>query len=86
MGEIAGKRRKRYVDRPSGESITCLIHGPKHSSGEFKVLGDFGANYVKGNPNKYHIDNPIQRNKFNRQQDNNDIVHNSVDEILLHEN
>ena len=28
--ESSGKRRKRYVDHPKGESKTCLINGPSH--------------------------------------------------------
>ena len=32
MGEGAGKRRKRYVDHPTGELKTCIIHLPGNSS------------------------------------------------------
>ena len=52
MGDSNGKRRKQYVDRPSGESRTCLIHVPGNYFDECKVLGDFGAKYGKGNPTK----------------------------------
>ena len=86
MNLSTGKRIKIYVDYPKGESKTCLIHGPRNSSDECKVLGDFGSKYVKSRPTKDHGNDPLPGNKFNRQQDNNDIVHNSVDEILLHEN
>ena len=64
---------------------TCLIHGPGHSSDECKVLGDFDHEYAKGKLTKDHGNNPVPRNKFNRQQENNAIVNNEVDEILLNE-
>ena len=48
MSKSAGKRRKRYVDRMRGQSqLTCIIHGPVHSSDECKVLGEFGSKYAK---------------------------------------
>ena len=31
------------------------------------------------------MNNPVPRKKFNRQQENNAIINNAVDEILLHE-
>ena len=85
IGVSVGKRRKRYVYRLSGELKTCLIHGPGHSSDEFKVLGNFGAKCAKGKPNKDRGNHPLPRNKFNMQQEINTIVNNVVDEILLHE-
>ena len=36
-------------------------------------------------PTKYRGHNPANRNKFNRQQEKNDIVNSAVDEILLQE-
>ena len=40
MSESTGKRRKMYVYHPKdGSKLTCLIHGPGHSSDECKVLG-----------------------------------------------
>ena len=48
MSERAGKHRKSYVYHLQDISkLTCLIHGPGHSSDEFKVLGDFGSKYSK---------------------------------------
>ena len=85
MGERDGKRKKRYVDRPTGQSKTCLIHGPVHSSDKCKILGDFGAKYTKGKPTKGHGNHPIPRGKFYIQQKNNAIINNVVDEILLNE-
>ena len=41
---------------------------------------------LKSRPAKDRGHDPVQRNKFNRQQENNDIVASEVDEILLHEN
>ena len=61
MGESAGMRRKRYVYRPPGESKLCLIHGPRHSSGEFKVLEEFGAKHAKGKPTKDRENHPVPR-------------------------
>ena len=86
MSETSSKRRKRYVEYPKGESKTCLIHGPGHSSDEFKFLVDFVSKYVKIRPTKYRVHNTVTRNKFNRQKDNNYIVNSAVDEILMHEN
>ena len=83
--ESAGKRIKRYVDWLLGESKTCIIHGPRNSSEECKVLWDFGAKYAKGKSTKDHRDNHTPRRKFNRHQENIVIVNNAVDEILLHE-
>ena len=63
MGESAGKLRKRYVDHPTGESKTCLIHSPGHSSDKFKVLGDFDYKFAKRKPTKDHGNNPVPRGK-----------------------
>ena len=44
MSESVVKRRKRYADQPKDISkLTCLIHGPGHSSDKLKVLDDFGT-------------------------------------------
>ena len=83
IDESAGKRRKQYVDRPSGESKICLIHGPGNSSDEWKVLGDIGANKPKGETTKYRGNHTIIRKMFNSQQENNSIVNNVVDDILI---
>ena len=66
-GEIASKRRKRYVDCSKTKSKTCLIHGPRHFSYECKVLGYFGIKYANSKPNKEHENHPIPRICFNRQ-------------------
>ena len=79
MSERAVNIRKIYVDYQKGESKTCLIHGPGHSSDELKVLGEFSSNYVKTRPTKYRRNNPVLRNRFNRQQENNSIVNSAVD-------
>ena len=56
MSERSDKFRKRYVDHPKDISkLTCLIHGPGHSSYECKVLGNFGSKYSKRRPTKYHV-------------------------------
>ena len=48
MSESSGKIRKSYVDYPKDRSkLTCLIHGPGHSSDECKVLVEFGFKYYK---------------------------------------
>ena len=82
-GESAGKRRKRHVDIPTGKSKTCLIHGPGNSSEECKVLGDFVTKYANSRPTKEYGKIPLPRKKVNKQQENNAIVKNEVDEILL---
>ena len=87
MSEISGKNRKRYVDHPKDRSKpTCLIHGPRHSSDERKVLGDLGSKYAKISPTKDPMHGTANRNKFNSQKQNNAIVNHTVDEILLQEN
>ena len=85
MGERDGKHRKRYADGPSCELKTCLIHSPRYSYDECMVRGDFGDKYAKGNPNKNHGNNPVQREKIKRQQENNALINNAADEILLYE-
>ena len=53
MSDISGKHRKRYVDHPKGRyKLTCLINCPRHSSDQFKVLGDFSSKYSKSRPTK----------------------------------
>ena len=53
MSESSGKLRKSYVYHPKDRSkLTCLIHGPGHSSDECKVLVDFGSKYSKSRPTK----------------------------------
>ena len=62
--ESAGKRRKRHIDILTGKSKTCLIHGPRHSSEERKVLGDFRTKYANRRPTKDHGSIPIPRKKL----------------------
>ena len=64
MGESAGKRRKRYVDCLKIKSKTCLINGPRHSSDECEVMGDFGAKYAKVKPTKDYGDHSIPIKKL----------------------
>ena len=55
MSDSSEKRRNIYIDNPKDISkLTFLVHGPRHSSYECKVLGDFGSKYSKIGPNKYH--------------------------------
>ena len=61
------------------------MHSPRNSSDECKVLGDFGTTYANSRPTKYRGRNPVPREKNKRQQENNAIVNNAVDEILLNE-
>ena len=49
-------------------------------------MGDFGNKYANSRPTKDRGRNPVPRKCFNRKQENNSIVNNSVDEILLPEN
>ena len=86
MSESAEKRRKRYLDHQKGKSKpTCLIHGPVNSSDKQKVLGDFGSKYAKVRHTNNRGQNPANRNKYTRQQYNNDIVNSAVDDIMLQE-
>ena len=59
--ESTGKCRKQYIYCSASESKSCLIHVPGHSSDKYKVLGDFGANYARVKPTRYHGNNPIPR-------------------------
>ena len=81
--EISGKRRKIHVDSPTGKSKNCLIHGPGHSSGECKALGDFGTKYTNIRLNKDRGIIPVPRKAFKRQQENNAIDNNAVYAIIL---
>ena len=83
-GESAGKRRKKYVDIPTGKSKKRIIHGSGHSSEECKVLGDFGTKYANSSPTKDCGSIPVPR-FLNRHQENNAIFNNAVDEIILNE-
>ena len=48
MSKHVGKRKQRYVDCMRNLSkLTCIIRGPIHSSGECKVLSDFGSKSTK---------------------------------------
>ena len=85
MVDNAGKCIKWYVDFPSVESKTCIF--PLSQAFFFKcnILGDFGSKYAKGKPTNDRGNHPVPRNKFNKQQENNAIFNNVVDEIILHE-
>ena len=67
-GESADKRIKQRVDSPTVKSKTCLIHVPKHSSNECKVLWYFGTKYANSRPTKDSRINPVPREKINRQE------------------
>ena len=87
MSEIIGNCIKIYVDHLKDISIlTCLVRGPGNSSGECKVLGDFGSKYYKIRPTKDHRHDPAFKKTVNRHQQNNYIVQHSVDEIILQDN
>ena len=73
-----------YVDHTTGRSqLTCPIHGHEHSPDECKVLVDFGNNYAKDGPTKYHSQEPATKKRFGRNQENNAVIHHAVDEIIL---
>ena len=87
ISQSADLCRKRYVDHTEGRSkLNCLVHSPGHSSDECKVLRNFCSKYFKRRPNKYCIQEPSPQKEFFRQQYNNSIVQNSVDELILQEN
>ena len=56
-----------YIARWANKKI-CLIHDPRNSSDECKVLGEFGAKYAEGRPTKFHGNHTVLRKTFNRQQ------------------
>ena len=49
-------------------------------------MGYFGSKYAKIRPTKYRRQDPVNRKKINRQQENSTIVNRAVNEILLYEN
>ena len=78
--ESAGKSRKKYIDNTKDiYKPTCVIHSPRNSSYECKVLGYFGSKYSKSRPAKDRGHNTATRKKFNWQQENNAIVNHAVD-------
>ena len=83
--EITDKRRKRYVNCYRSKSKTCMIHGVGHSSGECKVLDEFGTMYAATQPTKYHGRNPVPSKIFHKKQENHVIINNVVDEIQITE-
>ena len=63
--ECSYNHRKRYVHHNKDRSqLSCLIHGPGHSSYQDKVLGGFGTNYVKDRPTKYCRQYPATKKRF----------------------
>ena len=48
MGKRSDKCKQRYVyHMRDGSKLTCLIHGPGHSSYKCKGLNYFGSKYTK---------------------------------------
>ena len=87
MSDISVKHSKRYVDHTKDISKqTSLIRGSGNSSDRCKALGDFGFEYSKNRPTKDRENDTKTEKKFNRQQDNNDIINHAMDEIILQEN
>ena len=53
MGMRASKGKQIYIDHPRYRSkLTCLIHGPGHSSDECRVINYFDTKYEKCRPFK----------------------------------
>ena len=46
----AGKLKRNYVghpsDAPTGAKNTCILHGPRHSSEECKVLQEYSKTFA----------------------------------------
>ena len=75
MSESTGNNRKRYVDHLKDRSkLTCLVHGPRNTSYECKVLGEFGSKHSKVRPTRDHMKDSTTKNKFYIQQENYYIV------------
>ena len=60
-----------------------MIHGPGHSSDEFKVLGEFGNKYVTSHITMDQGRNPIPRRGFQKKQENHTIIDKVVDELHM---
>ena len=61
MDKRAVKCKQRCVDQISYLlQLTCLIHGPGHSSDEYKVLNYFGTKYSKVSPFKESSQSSLQ--------------------------
>ena len=86
MVKRSGKRKQRYVYHPRDLSkLTCLIHGPLHSSDEFKVFNYFVTTYTKDRPFEGLRQDTTFKKKIGKKQDVNNIVQHSVDDIILQE-
>ena len=48
-------------------------------------MGEFGSKYSKISPTKDRGNDPLTKNKFNRNQENNDIVNHALDDIIPQE-
>ena len=67
--ESPGKHRKWYVYNPKYIlKLSCLIHGSRYSSYEYKFFKDFGTKYDKVSPTKDRSQEPATNKIFN---DNN---------------
>ena len=64
---------------------TCFIYELGNSSGKCKVLGDFGAKYVKVKPTKENGNHSIPSKKFKRHMEKNIYINDVVDDIILYE-
>ena len=66
MSDSSNNHSKIYVDHPKDVfKSTHLIHGPRHSPDECKVLGEFGSKYAKNRPTKDIGQDPENRKKMN---------------------
>ena len=81
-GESADKRRKRLVDSLTGKSKLCLIHGSRHSSNNVRSWETSELSTLIVGPPRTAGAVPHPE-KINKQQENNAIVNNAMDEILL---
>ena len=87
MGKRSGNRKQGYVNCPHDQSkLTCLIHGPGHSSEQNKLLNYFATKYSKGRHFKKRRQDPTSDKKVWNNQEVSYIFQQAADEIILQEN
>ena len=83
-GESAGKRRKQHVDSPTGKSKPVSSTAPDIIQKNVRSWETLELSTLILGLLRTTVSSPYP-GKINRQQENNTIVNNAVDEIILNE-
>ena len=81
---LASTENNTLIARRANQKIVSFMASDNLLT-NIKPWETFGANYTKSKTTKYHGNHTTPRKIFNRQQENNAIIKNLVDEILLNE-